>query len=166
MNDQNRPWYKEPYVLMLIGIPLSSVIMGAFFISLAVNTKDTLVRDNYYKDGLAINQEMKWDKKAKDWNIRAQLSITGNNASFVLTNSRQLAPSVLQLKLSHPTLSNLDRDALLQLTQDTQNGKPVYKGFIDEIVDGRYYVQVESPEQVWRLRNELYLAQGETSLLK
>ena len=71
-----------------------------------------------------------------------------------------------QLKLSHPTLAESDRDSLMQLTQEKQNGKPVYQGFIDDLTDGRYYVQVESPEQSWRLRNELYMAQGETSALK
>ena len=166
MNDQNRPWYKEPYVLMLIGIPSSSVIVCTILITLATNTKDTLVRDNYYKDGLAINQELQWDKKAKNWDIRAELTVTGNTASLVLLNSRQLAPSMLQLKLSHPTLAESDRDALLQLTQQKQNGKPVFQGFIDDLGDGRYYVQVESPEQSWRLRNELYMAQGETNALK
>ena len=166
MNDQNRPWYKEPYVLMLIGIPSSSVIVCTILITLATNTKDTLVRDNYYKDGLAINQELQWDKKAKNWDIRAELTVTGNTASLVLLNSRQLAPSMLQLKLSHPTLAESDRDALLQLTQQKQNGKPVFQGFIDDLGDGRYYVQVESPEQSWCLRNELYMAQGETNALK
>lgn len=166
MNDQNRSWYKEPYVLMLIGIPSSSVIVCTILITLATSTKDTLVRDNYYKDGLAINQELKWDKKAKNWGIRAELTVTGNTASLVLLNSRQLAPNMLQLKLSHPTLAESDRDSLLQLTQQKQNGKPVFQGFIDDLGDGRYYVQVESPEQSWRLRNELYMAQGETNALK
>ena len=151
---------------MLIGIPLSSVIMGIFFISLAVGTKDTLVRDNYYKEGLAMNQEMKWDKKAKEWNVQAELSINKNTASLTLLNSRQLAPSVLQLKLSHPTLSEFDRDSLLQLSKEKKDGKPVFQGFIDDTTDGRYYVQVEAPEQTWRLRTELYIAQGESSLLK
>lgn len=151
---------------MLIGIPSSSVIVCTILITLATNTKDTLVRDNYYKDGLAINQELQWDKKAKNWDIRAELTVTGNTASLVLLNSRQLAPSMLQLKLSHPTLAESDRDALLQLTQQKQNGKPVFQGFIDDLGDGRYYVQVESPEQSWRLRNELYMAQGETNALK
>ena len=166
MNDQNRPWYKEPYVFMLIAFPLSSVIVCTILITFATNTKDTLVRDNYYKDGLAINQELKWDKKAKSWDIRAELTVKGNTATFVLLNTRQVAPNMLQLKLSHPTLAESDRDSLMQLTQEKQNGKPVYQGFIDDLTDGRYYVQVESPEQSWRLRNELYIAQGETSALK
>jgi hypothetical protein len=166
MNDQNRPWYKEPYVFMLIAFPLSSIIVCTILITFATNTKDSLVRDNYYKEGLAMNQELQWDKKAKSWDIRAELVVKDNTATFVLLNSRQVAPSMLQLKLSHPTLATSDRDSLMQLTQEKQNGKPVYQGFIEDLGDGRYYVQVESPEQSWRLRNELYMAQGETNTLK
>lgn len=161
MESEKRPWYKEPYVLMLIGIPLSSVIMGIFFISLAVNTKDSLVRDNYYKDGLAMNQELKWDKKAKELDIRLGLTIEGNLAKVSILNNRQSAPSVLKLQLSHPTLKEKDRDALLQFV--TLNGQDSFQGFIDNVEDGRYYIQVEAPEQEWRLRQDVWIASGQTS---
>jgi len=160
MTTDNRPWYKEPYVLMLIGVPLSSVIMGIFFISLAVNTKDTLVRDNYYKDGLAINQEMKWDKKSVELDIELSVLIEGNNASIAINKSRQTPPTTLTLKLSHPTLKEKDRDAFLQHSQ-----KGNYKGFINNLEDGRYYIMVESIEQQWRIRKSVHITQGSAFLL-
>jgi len=157
MQTDTRPWYKEPFVWMLIGVPLSSVIVGSFFIFLAASTKDTLVRDNYYKDGLAINQELKWDKKAKTMDIKLSIVLDGNNAAINIENSRQVAPNTLSLKLSHPTLKEKDRDSFLQLT-----GKNEFKGFIDELEDGRYYVMVESVEQQWRLRKSIQVIQGST----
>lgn len=156
MQTESRPWYKEPYVWMLIGIPLSSVIMGIFFISKAVSTKDTLVRDNYYKDGLAINQEMKWDKKAESLDVKLEFTIANNEVNLTLLNSRQVAPNVLQLKLSHATLKDFDRDSLLQLGE-----KNSYKGFIDNMTDGKYYIMVESLEQQWRRRGSIVIGQGD-----
>ena len=157
MQTDTRPWYKEPFVWMLIGVPLSSVIVGSFFIFLAASTKDTLVRDNYYKDGLAINQELKWDKKAKTMDVKLSIVLDGNSAAIKIDNSRQVAPNTLSLKLSHPTLKEKDRDSFLQLT-----GKNEFKGFIDDLEDGRYYVMVESVEQQWRLRKSIQVIQGST----
>lgn len=156
MQTDNRPWYKEPFVWMLIGVPLSSVIVGSFFIYLAASTKDTLVRDNYYKDGLAINQELKWDQKAVASDIKLSLSVTSNTANISILNSRLNTPNTLILKFSHPTLKEKDRDSYLQ---HSENGN--FKGFIEELADGRYYVMVESIEQQWRLRKSIVMAQGE-----
>lgn len=157
MQTESRPWYKEPYVWMLIGIPLTSVIVGIFFISQAVSTKDTLVRDNYYKDGLAINQEMKWDKKAETLDIKTEFTVNGNEVSLTLINSRQETPNSLHFKLSHPTLKGKDRDSFL-----TKGEGNSFKGFIEELEDdGRYYIMIESIEQKWRRRGDIYITQGE-----
>ena len=158
----NRPWYKEPYVWMLIGIPLSSVIMGVFFISQAVSTKDTLVRDNYYKDGLGFNQEIQWDKKAKELGLKLDLSVNGNTATLVQKISRLDAPSIIQMKLSHPTLKDNDLDVLLQRGADNKT----FSGFIEDYKPGRYYLQLESPEQEWRIRQEIILEAGRSIELK
>ncbi len=156
LNQSPRPWYKEPYVLMLIGFPLSSIIACMFLIYLAVSTKDTLVRDNYYKDGLAMNQEFKWDKKAQTMDVRLELKIEDNTAQIQLLNTRLELPNTLQLELSHPTLKAQDRDSMLQ----RQGQQKHYQGFIDLTQDGRYYIQIESMEQSWRIRKELYIKNG------
>jgi hypothetical protein len=154
---ETRPWYKEPFVWMLIGVPMSSVIVGSFFIYLAASTKDTLVRDNYYKDGLAINQELQWDKKAKSLDVKLSILIEDNTATIKLLGSRQVPPNTLLLKLSHPTLKDRDRDAFLQLSE---NGD--YIGYIDTFEDSRFYLLVESVEQQWRVRKSMTITQGRT----
>ncbi len=161
-SSMNRPWYKEPYVWMLIGIPLSSVIFGAFFITKAMTTKDTLVRDNYYKDGLAINQEMKWDQEAKNLGLHFEVSVNGNTATAKQLMSRLDAPTIIQLKFSHPTLKDKDLDVLLQRGEDNKT----FTGFIDDFAPSRYYLQLESPEQSWRIRQEVFLESGRTLNLK
>jgi hypothetical protein len=142
---------------MLIGVPMSSVIVGSFFIFLAASTKDTLVRDNYYKDGLAINQELQWDKKAKSLDVKLSILIEDNTATIKLLGSRQVPPNTLLLKLSHPTLKDRDRDAFLQLSE---NGD--YIGYIDTFEDSRFYLVVESVEQQWRVRKSMAITQGRT----
>lgn len=160
MQSENRPWYKEPFVWMLIGVPLSSVIVGSFFIYLAASTKDTLVRDNYYKDGLAINQLKQWEKKAASLDVKLTMNLNGNDAMITINNSRQTPPNSLTLKLSHPTLKEKDRDAFLQHTQDGQ-----YIGFIESFENGRFYIMIESVEQQWRIKKNLEVIQGNVTAL-
>ncbi len=149
-NQAPRIWYKEPYLWMLVGFPAASILACMFLIYLAVGTKDTLVRDNYYKDGLAINQELAWDKKAVNMDIRLEMTVKGNTAQLTIINSRLDLPNSLIMKFSHPTLQELDRDSLLQ-----RNGQEkTYQGFIENLTEGRYYLQVESLEQQWRVRKD------------
>lgn len=157
MNDAQRPWYKEPYVWMLIGIPLSSVIVGIFFITTAVQNKDSLVRDNYYKDGLAYNSEVQWDKKAKELGVKVDITVSGNDLTLTLLSSRQTAPSTLSVSLGHPTIPEKDRASHVQLKE----GK-TYLGFVDAMEDGRYYLLLECPEQQWRIRKDIWIKNGVT----
>jgi len=158
---KSRAWYKEPYVWMLIGFPTSSIIVCSILLTFAINTKDTLVRDNYYKDGMAMNQEFKWDNKARVMDIRVAFTIKDNVATLDILNSRLDMSNTLLLEFSHPTLQGKDRDSLLQL----KPGSKTYQGFIDSVQDGKYYIQVESAEQSWRIRGEVYVINGETHSL-
>jgi len=158
---KSRVWYKEPYVWMLIAFPLSSIIVCSILLTYSINTKDTLVRDNYYKDGMAMNQEFKWDNKARNMDIRVAFTVKDNIATLDILNSRLDMPSTLLLKFSHPTLQGKDRDSLLQL----KPGSKAYQGFIDSVQDGKYYIQVECLEQSWRIRGEVYVINGETHSL-
>ena len=50
------PWYRVPFVWLLISVPATSVVLGAIMITLAVLTDDGLVIDDYYQHGKHINQ--------------------------------------------------------------------------------------------------------------
>ena len=51
----NRPWYKEFWPWFLIAVPIITLIMGGVLLKLAISTEDSLVVDDYYKEGKAIN---------------------------------------------------------------------------------------------------------------
>ena len=55
---QTKPWWKEPYLWMVIAGPVSAVvacIITAFYILLG---PDAVVSENRYSEGLAINKEV------------------------------------------------------------------------------------------------------------
>jgi hypothetical protein len=68
-----RPWYAEPWVWLIIAIPLTAVIVGMITIYLAVSTSDGLVVDDYYKRGKAINVDLARDRAAARYELRAQI---------------------------------------------------------------------------------------------
>ena len=67
------PWYWVPFVWLLIGVPASSVILGAIMITLTVRTDDGLVIDDYYQHGKEINQVLARDEVARERGAQARL---------------------------------------------------------------------------------------------
>lgn len=152
MHAENTPWFKMPIMWLLIGIPASSVVAGIFFITLAVSGKDSLVRDSYYKDGLAINEELAWDKKAAALDVRMRLTTSADQSELhaFIDNSRAELPNLLHVKFSHPTLKEQDQDALLQRMPNSNE----YAGSLEHPLNARFYIQIEATEQEWRVRND------------
>lgn len=56
-NEQNKAWWKNGYVWLIIAGPLSVVIASAITISYAINTPDPAIED-YYVKGQNINQTL------------------------------------------------------------------------------------------------------------
>ena len=76
MNDAfetSAPWYRHPWVWGIIAIPGSSVIVGIVMITLAASGPTDLVRDDYYKAGLTINQEFGARERAAELGIEVKV---------------------------------------------------------------------------------------------
>ncbi|MDZ7826539.1 MAG: FixH family protein [Gammaproteobacteria bacterium] len=67
------PWYGHPWVWLLIAIPGLSVVGGIAMIVLATGSPNDLVRDDYYKAGLAIDQDLSEEQRAADLGITLSL---------------------------------------------------------------------------------------------
>lgn len=53
-----RPWWKEPYVWMVIAGPLSAVIACAITAVYILRGPDAVVSEDYYREGIALGQEV------------------------------------------------------------------------------------------------------------
>ncbi len=142
------PWYKEPWMIFVVAVPAIAVVAGIAMITIAVVGRDTLVRDNYYKDGLAINQELDMENRAKMLGLHAELEIdnqTGVIAVRVMSNDAQ--PGQLLMSFLHPTMAEKDQDIILYHIKAGH-----YTGKRKANLDGRYHLQLTSAEQQWRLK--------------
>ncbi len=151
MSDTRR-WYQEPWVWLLISLPMTAVIGGMITIYLAVTTSDGLVVDDYYKRGKAINVDLARDTTAARHNLRADidLDLRNNHVQLFLQGDLEPLPGTLTLSLLHPTQAGYD-----QVLQLQHAGDGVYSGAINEVGRGNWYLQLETVE--WRLSGSMQI---------
>ena len=146
-----RAWYQEPMVWMIIAIPATSVVVGMTMLTLSIKHYDGLVTDDYYKEGLGINESIQRGQKAKDLGIEASIDFnqTGNLVSMTVQGEPSFSPpSELTLHLRHSTRSGYDQSWILPLALDNR-----YSGELPELVDGKWYVEVESAD--WKVTGQI-----------
>ncbi|MDO8597525.1 MAG: FixH family protein, partial [Sulfuricaulis sp.] len=111
-----RPWYREPFVWLLIAFPLTAVIVGFVSLALAIRSDDGMVEDDYYKQGMTINRVLERDKAAaaQDLTGTVELDAARHELLVRLTARQALAlPDNIQIKLMHATRAGFDRSLVL-----------------------------------------------------
>jgi len=149
-NTDQQPWYRHPWVWLLIALPLSAVIGGIITIYLAVTTSDGLVVDDYYRHGKAINRVLARDRAAAEHGIEARITLDAvNNRVAVQLASRDAdLPDTLALAFLHPTTQGHDQQLRLARTGDDH-----YSGHLDDLQRGDWHLQLEADD--WRLSGRI-----------
>jgi len=142
-----KPWYREPYVWMLIAFPATAVIGGFITLGLAIQSSDGMVEDDYYKRGLEINRTLDRDKAAATHGLMAD--VTFNVADKLITIAftskpeYQLPDSVL-ISFKHHTRQGFDQKVLLQRIDATHYQLP-----LPELTAGDWTLELAAAD--WRL---------------
>jgi hypothetical protein len=79
LRSDNEPWYKQRWPWLLMAGPIAVVIAGAVTVWLAVISNDGLVTDDYYKQGLAVNQTLQRDHQASSLGLEADVMRSGQS---------------------------------------------------------------------------------------
>lgn len=145
-NAKSQVWYREPWPWFLIVLPMTAVVASIITIWLAVKSDDGLVTDDYYKQGMAINQSLDRDLAARALGLRAELLLQGQMLSVKLSGKLATLPETLQLTLAHPTQSGRDQKITLR-----QSGPGHYGASLAYPGSGRWHVLLEPPQADWRL---------------
>jgi hypothetical protein len=70
---------------LLISLPLTSVILGFLMLWLGLQTNNSMVVDDYYKEGKAINQRIARDQAAAILGVQASLRAAPDGLALTLT---------------------------------------------------------------------------------
>ena len=143
------PWYRHRWPWLLMAGPFIVIVAAAITVWLALRSNDGLVADDYYKQGLAINQVTARDRRASELDLRGELSLDAARqlVRIALTPGKPGdMPEALLLKLSHPTRGGLDQQ--FRLLRDSSGG---YSAGGGGDLAGRWYVSLEDEARAWRL---------------
>ncbi|AXF85257.1 hypothetical protein DTO96_100983 [Ephemeroptericola cinctiostellae] len=141
------PWYKHRIVWLMLGLPLVVVVASFITLYLAIKTDDGVVDDDYYKQGLAINQDLARDDKAKALGLSAQLQFSGTTANLKLSalTPASLVGVPIQLLVQNVGVKTKDQVVALVPT-----GNGMWRGQLQQpLMAGHWQIHLEA--QDWRL---------------
>jgi hypothetical protein len=162
LKNDKRPWYKEPWPWILMAGPGLVIVAGVITTWIAVVTSDGLVTDDYYKQGLTVNQRLQRDQHATQLGLHADVMRSGLNLRLLITASdSSVLPEAITLRLAHPTVDGLD-----QMVEMKSEGLGFYGGALSTEVSGRWHVTLEDPAGQWRLQGDWQAGSDEPLRLK
>jgi len=130
MNDQDeqiRPWYRHGWLWFLISFPLVSVMLGSVMLYLAFNANNSLVVDDYYKEGKAYNLRIERDRLASLLGVNASVRQTSDGVVLELSQSvPSELPQSLQMQAADAQAAFVLHDELrvrwVHVTQSERDG--------------------------------------------
>ena len=148
-----QPWYKHPYVWMLISIPLLAVVYGIGMAVVAVETDDGLVNDDYYTYGKHINRVIERDLAAAEHGLSANIVMDythGTMTAVLASKPGYVIPDQIHTELSHATRAGFDQTLSLQRTPQGN-----YFSALPTLPQGHWIVQLSADD--WRINGNLYI---------
>lgn len=143
------PWYKQVWPWVLILIPFTSVIMGGVIMYVSTSGKDSLVIDDYYKQGKAINVQLDKIERAKRLSIGGKMSVTDTQVVFLLDQNAQHDGTALGVNFFHSTLEERDFEVKL-----THLGNNRYQANLPQGIDtnGKWRVTMMPFTLEWKVQ--------------
>lgn len=148
-------WYKQFWPWFLIAIPFTSFMLGFVIVYLAVTTENSMVSDDYYKEGKAINVDISKKNMAKQLNLIAGIKVTDNR--IVLRFKQALPPdsAAITLDFFHATLEDKDFSVLL-----TKNAKDFYTGELNHDIRGKWRLTLSDYADSWKIQRMVSFPQS------
>ncbi len=163
MTEQQLPWYKQFWPWFLISIPLASVIAGTFMIIISIDGADTLVNEDYYKEGLAINKQFDKSRKAQQLGLKATLTFAQDKLQLSLSSQQPITES-LTIEFSHATVKAKDFNLRLQQTSEGHYFTLLSPQQLASI-EGKWYLKLTPHSEQWQLKGRWFLPSDKPLIL-
>ncbi|WBU42909.1 MULTISPECIES: FixH family protein [Marinobacter] len=161
-NTPVAPWYRQPWFWFLTIFPIAAIFSGTTILTVGTILSPSMVTDDYSREGRGINMAIARDQKALDLGLKGGLTVEARSAHLTLeTNEGAADYPYLILNLYHPTMSELDRTI-----QFRKLGAGEYAGNLVESMDGRWYYDLQGPDNDWRVKGEFWLPASNKIALK
>ena len=147
------PWYRVPFVWLVVVLPLTAVVASFISLALAVRSDTGLVEDDYYKRGMEINRVLDRDRAAAAEGLESRLVLDDAHHELRLSlsaHTHESLPQNVELKLMHATRAGFDKTLILPRQADGS-----YRAPLPDFVPGHWDVQLSA--QNWRLVGSLFM---------
>jgi len=149
-NPEAPPWYRQGWPWFLIALPASAVFGGIATFFLAVHSPNDLVVDDYYKEGLAINQQLELQHAATQLGLAGLLRSNGKILSLRMDGQAALSTNSMVLRFVHATRADLDKEIRLQ-----RQPEGLYTTAMPALPNGNWYLYLQPSDQSWEIRSRL-----------
>ena len=148
------PWYTHRWPWLLMLGPATVLVGGSVATWLALGHPDAMVVDDYYKQGKAINQDLRRDRAASSMQLalharyadgRLSGHLSGHLSGRISSFGKPLA-APFTIHLAHPTLPQRDLTLLVQPDAEGAFSVP-----LPALEQTHWQVVVEGRRRDWRL---------------
>jgi hypothetical protein len=143
---QAAPWYTHRWPWFLMIGPASVLVAGSVATWLALGHPDAMVVDDYYKQGKAINQDLRRDRVASGMQLALQLRYEGGRLAGRIESFGRPLDAAFTIRLAHPTLP--ERDMKLLVKPDADGGFSLPLPVLEQT---HWRVVIEGATGDWRL---------------
>ncbi|MGO4894421.1 FixH family protein [Flavobacterium sp. W21_SRS_FM6] len=158
---EKQAWYKQFWPWFLIVIPLSSMVLSFTMMNFAFNSEDSLVKDDYYKEGRSINLDIHKIQEAKVRQIEAHVVFSDTNVVLELVSGNVDDGAALTMDFFHSTQQFKDFKTVL-----LKDAAGQYKGEIEHPLQGKWRISLHPYDELWKIQQVVHLPQSTPVVLK
>jgi hypothetical protein len=160
-SDIIKVWYKQFWPWFLIIVPITSMVLSFSMMGLAFNGEDSMVIDDYYKEGRAINLKIKKFEKAKLLNISTRTQIFSDYVEVIFMSGSPESDGALTLDFFHSTQKFKDFSVVL-----LRDANGIYRAPLAADVSGKWQLSLHPFDENWKIQKVVTLPQTKSFVLK
>jgi hypothetical protein len=153
-SDIPKVWYKQFWPWFLIIVPLTSMVLSFTMMNLAFTGKDSMVIDDYYKEGRVINLKIKKLQQAKILNISTKTQVFADYVEVIFISGEPENGEALILDFYHSTQKF--KDFSVTVLRDA-NG--VYRAPLTDDTLGKWQLSLHPFNEDWKIQKVVSLPQ-------
>jgi hypothetical protein len=160
-SDIPKVWYKQFWPWFLIIVPLTSMVLSFTMMNLAFTGEDSMVIDDYYKEGRAINLKIQKLQQAKVLNISTKAQVFSDYVEIIFISGEPENGEALILDFFHSTQKF--KDFSVTLFRDASG---MYRAPLTEDVSGKWQLSLHPFNEDWKIQKVVSLPQKNSFDLK
>lgn len=147
-----KPWYQHFWPWFIISMMIAVVIAIAITVSLIIKNPVSMVVDDYYNEGRAINRQLDKLNQAAVLGLAVEVSFEDTLINVAFIQGVPADKTAIRLRFYHPTLDSRDFEILVP---HASQGR--YRADIPHRLDGHWRLDIEPFDGQWRLSQQIEL---------